>query len=150
LRIEDHKAAFRTSATDVTELIARLRRGRDLLAAMDGASAYRAEAETLWKTVILDLYLALRDAYAHYALIRTMSDDEDVAIALWHATMPNVDDLTKLGVKPLFEYYRGRLEPPMWVTDTERRLIGVLTWPPVPGEDIYDTGVRREFDEPPF
>lgn len=146
-----HEDAFRAAAADVTDLVTRLRKGRDLLATMDGAAAYRAEAEALWKEVVLDLYLALREAYAHYAILRQLGSDEGAVIDLFNAAMPNVDDLTKLGVKPLFDYYRGRQEKPEWVTRTESRLIGQVSWPPVPGEDIWDTGVRREcLEEPPF
>lgn len=147
-RLDKYVAGFAADAHEAAEIVARLRKGRALLASMDAVAVYRAEAEALWSALVMDLYIALRSAYARFALIRKV--DEENALAMWSGLMPDADDMRDLGAPQLFDHYRGRMSPPEWITDSECRLVTQLLWPPRLGEDALDTGVFAMTEPPPF
>lgn len=148
-RTLEHVAGFERAAEETTAIVSRLRKGREILSQLGPDSPGRPRAAELWASLVMSLYIALRDAYGRFALLRQMGDEVE-AISTWNRLMPNTDDFGKLGVRALFDYYRGRLDPPIWITNNECRLVGNLLWPPRPGEDVFDSGVADMLEEVPF
>jgi hypothetical protein len=147
--VRRHLDGFREAALAANGLVARLRKGRAVIVAMAADDPDRPDAEELWRDLVCRLAEALRSAYARWSLLRLAMEQVEV-LDLWDAHMPTALDLDDAGVRQMLAYWRGRTDPPAWMTPQETALVANATWPPDLKLDALSAGVRDRYEEVPF
>lgn len=144
-----HTEAWRETAATVATLVGRLQRGKELLDALPADHADREDYQELYSELVLRLWDAMRDCYCRYALVRVAIGP--MANDLWLSLMPSAETLEPLGLQGWYEWVRGRLVWPGWITDAEREL--VVRDIPVQGfreKDVLSRGLSDWYAAPPF
>jgi hypothetical protein len=143
-----HREEFTGAAIEVRGLVERLVGGMEYLRGLPANSPNRPRGEALWTRLTIRLHVALRSAYAHWALLKIALPLHE-AFAIWDAELPTAA-MEAIGIGDLMDYWRERTASPEWLTHEEAALITKHSWPPRFDRDALDAGLVEMLDSVPF
>jgi hypothetical protein len=147
--VRRHREELAVAAATVRDLVERLTRGQTLLRQTPPDDPKRPGREQLWRSLTVRLHVALREAYARFALLRVALPHEE-AMAIWEGEMPQPPVMDDIGIAHLLRYWRTRTDRPEWITTEETRRIVNLGWPPRSETDAINRGIEDFYGEAPF